>query len=175
MRYTNPRLLYLLYFTLWVTESFHENRGVGTLDVNNWRCKNCVPWHFDHWLLVRRLGLSSAPETLQFRPQPFGTVCQQLWDGLSSCSVQTFAQKLKTFYASATMERIGGTFILRFTNSLIIIIIFLNRCRWYWARSVNASWLSCLALHDADTEAICWRRDCDSFNQTDHYADSSTE
>jgi len=34
--------------------------------------------------LVRRLGLSSAPETLQFRPQPFGTVCQQLWDCFSA-------------------------------------------------------------------------------------------
>ena len=32
--------------------------------------------------LYGELGLSSAPETLQFRPQPFGTVNQQLWDRL---------------------------------------------------------------------------------------------
>jgi len=45
---------------------------------------------------------------------------------LSSCSVQTFAQKLKTFYASAMVERIWGPFILRFTNSLIISIIIIS-------------------------------------------------
>ena len=44
---------------------------------------------------------------------------------LSYCSVQTFAEKLKTFYASTTMERIWEPFILRFKNSLIIIIIII--------------------------------------------------
>jgi len=37
-----------------------------------------TPWNC--W--YGELGLSSAPETLQFRWQPFGTVFQQLWDCL---------------------------------------------------------------------------------------------
>jgi len=38
-------------------------------------CGLPTPWNGE-------LGLPSAPETLQFRPQPFGTVYQQLWDCL---------------------------------------------------------------------------------------------
>ena len=46
---------------------------------------------------------------------------------LSSCSVRTFAWKLKTFYA------IWVPFILRFTNALIIIIIIIILLK-YWTK-----------------------------------------
>jgi len=40
-------------------------------------------------------GLSSAPETLQFRPQPFGTICQQLWDCLPDAQFRQLRRNWK--------------------------------------------------------------------------------
>jgi len=65
---------------------------------------------------ANRLELSSAPGTLQFRPQPFGTVFQQLWDCLPA---QFRSWKLST----PARRRIASE--RPFTNSLIIIIIII--------------------------------------------------
>ena len=40
---TGPQL-WALYRWLWAPERFYEVWRVGTLDLNKWRCRNCVPW-----------------------------------------------------------------------------------------------------------------------------------
>ena len=61
----------------------------------------------------------------------FAVLAAAVWNSLSSCSVQTFAQTLKTFYASVTLKRIWRPFILCFTNSLIIMVSVLHCMQWY--------------------------------------------
>jgi len=64
-------------------------------------CGLPTPWNC--W--YGELGLSSAPETSQFRPQPFGTVYQQLWDCLpaqfrylhGNWKLSTLARRRSTF------------------------------------------------------------------------------
>ena len=83
------------------------------------------------------MKLLVRPTRTVINARDFAVSAAAIWNSLpaasrlSSCSVQTFAQTLKTFYASATMKRIWGPFILCFTNSLIIMVSVLHCMQWY--------------------------------------------
>jgi len=62
-------------------------------------------------------------ETLQFRPQPFGTVCRQLWD----CLPAQFRHLRRNWKLSMPARRRSASEVhfLRFTNVVVILIIII--------------------------------------------------
>ena len=88
---------------------------------------------FTRYVVVNPIYVATSAKTLlrqchAYGPRAFAVAAATVWNRLpadirtSMCTVQTFAQKLKTFYASG---RISGFFILRSRNWLIIIIIII--------------------------------------------------
>ena len=94
-------------------------------------CGLPTPWNGE-------LGLPSAPETLQFRPQPFGTVYQQLWDCLPA-QFRHFAQKLKLSTPAARRWSASEDYLFCALQSHWLLVLLVGKNRnakqmWFCSR-----------------------------------------